>query len=185
MASVKKITMREYNGTDYDTLYPKTIANQVDGVYNKTEVDAFLANKLDGVESAEYPGCYYRMNGSVVEWVNPPMFLGVEYRTTERYMGKPVYVKAIDFGTLPNSTSKSIRDTSVGSVKDIISYSAFFNTTQGDSVTIPYGLTSSGHNCDIAEVSGGSTGIYVVILTKIDLSANTATIICKYTKNTD
>ena len=37
MASVKKITMREYNGTDYDTLYPKTIASQVDGVYNKEE----------------------------------------------------------------------------------------------------------------------------------------------------
>ena len=25
------------------------------------------------------------------EWVNPPMKLGVEYRTTERYLGKPVY----------------------------------------------------------------------------------------------
>ena len=37
MASVKKITMREYNGTDYDTLYPKTIASQVDGVYTKEE----------------------------------------------------------------------------------------------------------------------------------------------------
>ena len=24
------------------------------------------------------------------EWVNPPMQLGVEYRTTERYMGRPV-----------------------------------------------------------------------------------------------
>ena len=28
------------------------------------------------------------------EYVNPPMALGVEYRTTERYMGKPVYAKA-------------------------------------------------------------------------------------------
>lgn len=46
MASVKKITMREYNGTDYDTLYPKTIASQVDGVYNKTEVDTLLANRI-------------------------------------------------------------------------------------------------------------------------------------------
>ena len=25
------------------------------------------------------------------EWVNPPMHLGAEYRTTERYLGKPVY----------------------------------------------------------------------------------------------
>lgn len=27
------------------------------------------------------------------EWVNPPMQIGVEYRTTERYLGKPVYKK--------------------------------------------------------------------------------------------
>ena len=33
-----------------------------------------------------------------IEWLNPPMLLGVEYRTTERYMGKPVYAKLIDLG---------------------------------------------------------------------------------------
>ena len=47
MASVKKITMREYNGTDYDTLYPKTIASQVEGVYNKTETNTLLQKKAD------------------------------------------------------------------------------------------------------------------------------------------
>lgn len=35
------------------------------------------------------------------EWVNPPMSVGVEYRTVERYMGKPVYTKLVDFGELP------------------------------------------------------------------------------------
>lgn len=34
------------------------------------------------------------------EYVNPPMYLGVEYRTTERYLGKPVYVKVVDCGTI-------------------------------------------------------------------------------------
>ena len=29
------------------------------------------------------------------EWENPPMELGVEYRTTERYQGKPVYTKLL------------------------------------------------------------------------------------------
>lgn len=42
------------------------------------------------------------------EWVNPPMRLGVEYCTTERYMDMPVYVKMIEFGTLPNGTNKSV-----------------------------------------------------------------------------
>lgn len=44
------------------------------------------------------------------EWEinNPPMTLGVEYRTTERYLGKPVYVKLIDCGNLPNGTTKEV-----------------------------------------------------------------------------
>lgn len=42
------------------------------------------------------------------EWVNPPMALGVEYRTTERYMGKPVYAQLVRFGALPNSSRKSV-----------------------------------------------------------------------------
>ena len=42
------------------------------------------------------------------EWVNPPMQLGVEYRTTERYLGKPVYCKVVDFGTAPNNDTKNV-----------------------------------------------------------------------------
>ena len=34
------------------------------------------------------------------EYVNPPMALGVEYRTTERRAGKPLYVKWVSLGTL-------------------------------------------------------------------------------------
>ena len=42
------------------------------------------------------------------EWVNPPMDAGVEYRTTERYNGKIVYVKLVNFGTLPSNTYKDV-----------------------------------------------------------------------------
>lgn len=42
------------------------------------------------------------------EWENPPMVFGSEYRTTNRWMGKVVYKKLIDFGTLPNSTTKNL-----------------------------------------------------------------------------
>ena len=38
MASNKNITMKQFNGTDYDTLYPKTVAAQIDDVYSKSEV---------------------------------------------------------------------------------------------------------------------------------------------------
>lgn len=37
------------------------------------------------------------------EWVNPPVELGVEYRTTERYWGKPVYVKLVDCGNIADN----------------------------------------------------------------------------------
>ena len=38
MATNKNITMKQFNGRDYDTLYPKTIASQIPDVYSKTEV---------------------------------------------------------------------------------------------------------------------------------------------------
>lgn len=41
------------------------------------------------------------------EWVNPPMEVGIEYRTTERWMGKHVYTRLIDFEALPNNSEKS------------------------------------------------------------------------------
>ena len=42
------------------------------------------------------------------EWVNPPMELGKEYRTTERYNGKPVYVKVASLGALTANTAKAV-----------------------------------------------------------------------------
>lgn len=52
-----------------------------------------------GVESTDYPGCYYRTVDGEKEWLNPPLILGTEYRTPERYNGKVVYTKLVDCGT--------------------------------------------------------------------------------------
>ena len=38
MATEKNITMKQFNGADYDTLYPKTIASQIPDVYSKTDI---------------------------------------------------------------------------------------------------------------------------------------------------
>lgn len=48
MASIKNITMKQYNGTDYDTLYPKTIAAQIDDVYSKSETSSLFLPKAGG-----------------------------------------------------------------------------------------------------------------------------------------
>lgn len=37
MATEKNITMKQFNGTNYDTLYPKAIASQIPNVYSKTD----------------------------------------------------------------------------------------------------------------------------------------------------
>ena len=52
-----------------------------------------------------------RINNSIPEeweWLDPPMAAGVVYRTTRRYMGKPVYTKLIDCGTLPHNSRKNV-----------------------------------------------------------------------------
>lgn len=50
---------------------------------------------MPATESESQPGCYYRTVDGVTEWINPPMVPGVEYRTTERWNSKVVYVKYI------------------------------------------------------------------------------------------
>lgn len=57
--------------------------------------------------SSAYPVVRQRwcMNGTwdtEWSWVDPPMTLGVEYRTTERWNGKPVYAKLVDLGASEN-----------------------------------------------------------------------------------
>jgi hypothetical protein len=37
------------------------------------------------------------------EFINPPMEVGVEYRTTERWMGKPVYTSLVNAGAYPET----------------------------------------------------------------------------------
>lgn len=63
-----------------------------------TPLNAETLNRMyEGVESEERPGCYYRTIDGETEWVTPPMLPNVEYRTTERYNGLPVYVKRVVF----------------------------------------------------------------------------------------
>lgn len=42
------------------------------------------------------------------EYVNPPMLIDVEYRTTERYLDKPVYTMAVDCGAITSGMQKDV-----------------------------------------------------------------------------
>ena len=105
------------------------------------------------------------------ECVNPPMVVGVEYRTTERYLGKPVYVKVVDCGNLPASGLKNIAH-GIANCKPIHVYGEMSNGN-----TLPY---ATGTNFYIS-----ADGNYIQIYVTDDLSGQTAKATIKYTKTTD
>lgn len=108
------------------------------------------------------------------EWVNPPMNLGTEYRTTERYLGKPVYVKTVDFGALPNASYKFV---GIESGASIIRASGIASNGK----TIPGSIGASQREQVLCMGSGNS----VEIITYADASNLTATVTAWYTKTTD
>lgn len=116
--------------------------------------------------------------GTWDEWEceNPPLLINREYRTTERYLGKVVYVKAVNFGAMPNATTKKV-EFGISNITNVLSY---------------YGIMNSGGLFPRFAPSGTGLGdikLYVNpesnawIETTSDYSANTATIVLKYTKD--
>lgn len=118
-----------------------------------------------------------------MEYLNPPMKLGIEYRTTERYLGKPVYVKALSISPLPNNSNSSVNiaANSDGSADETIR------------AITAYGVTSNGNaipawawSRDPAKKIYLQLYLWIVYLeTTFDASGENATIVVKYTKTTD
>ena len=104
------------------------------------------------------------------EWVNPPMGLGVEYRTTERWQGKSVYAMAVDFGTMPNSTHKILVH-GISNIERVI----FCTGSSSDGCILPYHT-----NAHDVELSANTTDI--VIKNTTNWSNCTAVVVLKYTK---
>lgn len=108
------------------------------------------------------------------EWVNPPMQIGVEYRTTERYLGKPVYVKAVNFGALPNAATKTVIWATADEISAVLSAEA--TSSQGDPVGLGTSLSGT-------ELTATKTTLYVK--SSGNYSSDTAVFRLKYTKTTD
>lgn len=65
------------------------------------------------IDAVSFNGFHIRkrkFNGTWLPWeyINPPMTLGVEYRTTERWQYKTVYTKLVNFGKIPINTRASV-----------------------------------------------------------------------------
>ncbi len=104
------------------------------------------------------------------EWEHPPMKIGVEYRTSERYNGKPVYAKAINFGRAPNATYKDVSH-GIENFSQLVSYTGMM----GGANLIE---TSALDNIQIDASN-------IRITTNSDVSVNYVYLVLRYTKTTD
>ncbi len=104
-----------------------------------------------------------------VVWDNPPMEVGVEYATSEMWLGKRVYTKVVAFEPLPNSTTAKI-DHNIANVDVVL---GVFGQTS---------YASSLHYSGVTNVYANKTQISIT--TNANLSGMTAYVAIKYTKTT-
>ena len=68
------------------------------------------------------------------EWVNPPLISNVEYRTTQRFNGRPVYKKLVMCGLFPSYSFKYVNVTEM-KIDQVISSKACCNNV---GLVMPY-----------------------------------------------
>ncbi len=104
------------------------------------------------------------------EWEHPPMRTGIEYRTSERYNGKPVYAKAINFGQAPNATYKDVSH-GIENFSQLVSYTGMMGGANLIEAPAVENIQINASN--------------IRITTNTDVSANYVYLVLRYTKTTD
>lgn len=140
--------------------------------------DSATALQLAAYVSGEVYGVREKRLNVWGDWehTNPPMELGVEYRTTERYLGKPVYYKIVDCGQIADN--KQVEH-GIVNMRDCISF-------QGLRGSMPMPSISNNNLSD-----PWSYYVADVDRTKITLACGTSAagdtchVMLKYTKTTD
>ena len=92
------------------------------------------------------------------EWENPPMITGVEFRTTERWDGRPVYKRALMYKLTSATSGSGITDitipTGIINLSEIVSYKANISHT----FLLPY-LAQNGGNVAPIKLQDGNLTI--------------------------
>lgn len=98
MVTNYNITMKRYNGTDYDILYPRTLPSQIDGgVYTKDEATGLFLSKTGGQMSG-----LLDMNGNKISNLAAPT--AANDAATKDYVDNNSYIQT---KTLVKSLSRS------------------------------------------------------------------------------
>ena len=140
--------------------------------------DSATALQLAAYVSGEVYGAREKRLNVWGDWehTNPPIELGIEYRTTERYLGKPVYVKLFDCGTIPaQGTHKDlVFSPDVDSIVSVTAYSPIRGNT------LPY-YDANGVRCSI---TGSGSTVMIWNYSEPLMDTNVRALI-KYTKTTN
>lgn len=112
------------------------------------------------------------------EYVNPPMQVGVEYRTTERYLGKPVYVKLVDCGV--SASGEKATAHGISNLDRIVETTCYLNKE-----TMPWFGSGSAGLTGAWNAYGYVNGANIAIWTGTSLANKPISARLKYTKTTD
>ena len=164
------------------TIYSPNVLSIGGVAFHSLTLEVSMYNSTQGCQTVRFLGnnivcrrAMYSSEWGDWEFANPPMEIGVAYRTTERYNGKPVYVMACDFGALPNKSSKYANFG--GFPTAIISAHGF--TSAGK--LLPWNLGSD--NVKLNVLVFAPYHIQICVETNVDISGETAYVIVKYLKD--
>lgn len=130
---------------------------------------------------SDYPGCYYREVDGVTEWVNPPNIPGIEYRTTERWNGSPVYTQMLYLGALSNKLAMAVTiDVEYNKVFFVSGYA--FDPENNMSYPFPIIINGLTPIAVISGIEGNGSESNIIININEDLSAFSGYINIKYIK---
>lgn len=140
--------------------------------------DSATALQLAAYVSGEVYGAREKRLNVWGDWehTNPPMELGIEYRTTERFWGSPVYYKIVDCGQIADN--KQVEH-GIVNMRDCISF-------QGLRGSMPMPSISNNNLSDpwsyyVADVDRTK----ITLACGTSAAGNTCHVMLKYTKTTD
>ena len=92
LATEKNITMKQFNGTDYDTLYPKTKVEQVEGAYSQQQILSDATAALLGLGADAVPDNAFQQIKTLIDNVQSSANSKARVQTGS-YVGTGTYGK--------------------------------------------------------------------------------------------
>ena len=181
LATNKNITMKQFNGTDYDTLYPKTKVEQVEGAYTQQQILADSTKGLyglgnDAVPDEAFKALYMPVNSLYEKFCYQEFLTSTTWKAPNNILGNKITVLCCGGGGggggTPNATLTSnqfpggggggyieVRDVVIvpGETYQLVVGSGGVQGAQGGTTTA-FGISASGGYPGDLSGNGGNGG---------------------------